>query len=66
METLKAKTAPAENQPTYEQSERLQALVGELLAENQELRFTAAKLKARIERLENGLSDSIPGAGMLI
>lgn len=51
---------------SIEQRERMQALIAELVETNQELRFRVARLKERIERLQKGLPDDIPWAGMLI
>jgi regulator of replication initiation timing len=51
---------------TVEQCERMRLLIGELVETNQELRFKVARLKQRISRLEKGLPDEIPWAGMLI
>jgi hypothetical protein len=51
---------------SIEQRERMRLLIAELVKTNQELRFRVARLKERIERLEKGLPDGIPWAGMLI
>lgn len=56
----------AETELTAEQRERMRALIAELVKTNQELRFKVARLKEKIERLEKGLPDEIPWAGMLI
>jgi cell division protein FtsB len=48
------------------QRDRMQSLIAELVKTNQELRFREARLKEKIERLEKGLPDEIPWAGMLI
>jgi hypothetical protein len=48
------------------QRERMRLLIAELVKTNQELRFRVARLKEKIERLEKGLPDEIPWAGMLI
>jgi cell division protein FtsB len=49
-----------------EQRERMRLLIAELVKTNQELRFKVARLKEKVERLEKGLPDEIPWAGMLI
>jgi regulator of replication initiation timing len=56
----------AETELAAEQRERMRALIAELVKTNQELRFKVARLKEKIERLEKGLPDEIPWAGMLI
>ncbi len=56
----------AETELTAEQRERMRLLIAELVRTNQELRFRVARLKERIERLEKGLPDEVPWAGMLI
>lgn len=48
------------------QRERMRLLIAELVKTNQELRFKVARLKEKIERLEKGLPDEVPWAGMLI
>lgn len=48
------------------QRERMRSLIAELVKTNQELRFKVARLKEKIERLEKGLPDEVPWAGMLI
>jgi len=58
-----AKSSP---ESSIEQRERMRLLIAELVKTNQELRFRVARLKERIERLEKGLPDDIPWAGMLI
>ncbi|MGB6828989.1 MAG: hypothetical protein WBE41_13160 [Terracidiphilus sp.] len=49
-----------------DQRERMRVLIAELVKTNQELRFKVARLKEKIARLEKGLPDEIPWAGMLI
>ena len=56
----------AETELTAEQRERMRLLIAELVKTNQELRFRVARLKEKIERLEKGLPDEVPWAGMLI
>ena len=51
---------------TADQRERMRALIAELVQTNQELRFKIARLKEKIARLEKGLPDDVPWAGMLI
>jgi cell division protein FtsB len=53
-------------QSSIEQRERMRLLIAELVKTNQELRFKVTRLKEKIERLEKGLPDEIPWAGMLI
>jgi hypothetical protein len=49
-----------------DQRERMRLLIAELVHTNQELRFKVARLKEKIARLEKGLPDEVPWAGMLI
>ncbi len=56
----------AETELSAEQRERMRLLIAELVKTNQELRFRVARLKEKIERLEEGLPDEVPWAGMLI
>ena len=56
----------AETELNAEQSERMRVLVAELVQANQELRFKIAQLKEKIARLEKGLPEEVPWAGMLI
>lgn len=60
----------AENNQAPEDMEakhrRLQKLVGELLATNQELRFKVEQLEARAETAERGLANACSVAGMLL
>lgn len=51
--------------PLEMQNRRLQALVGELIANNQELRFKAAQLETELEKAERGLKSATAWAGML-
>jgi cell division protein FtsB len=53
-------------QYSADQRERMRLLIAELVKTNQELRFKVARLKEKIERLEKGLPDEVPWAGMLI
>jgi cell division protein FtsB len=48
------------------EGERMRLLIAELVKTNQELRFKVAQLKEKIARLEKGLPDEVPWAGMLI
>jgi len=48
-----------------EQNRRLQTLVGELILDNQELRFKMAHLEAELEKSERGLKAATQWAGML-
>jgi hypothetical protein len=59
-------TAESGTESSTEQRERMRSLIAELVKTNQELRFRVARLKEKIERLEKGLPDEIPWAGMLI
>lgn len=45
---------------------RLQSLVGELLATNQELRFKIAALERQVGQAERGLTNATSWAGMLL
>ncbi len=45
---------------------RLQSLVGELLATNQELRFKIAALERQVGQAERGLAKATNWAGMLL
>jgi hypothetical protein len=59
--------APPERLRTLEeQQRRLQLLVGELLATNQELRFHVARLEERAESAERGLASACATAGLLL
>lgn len=51
--------------PLEVQNQRLQALVSELILDNQELRFKAAQLETELERNARGLKVVTPWAGML-
>jgi hypothetical protein len=48
------------------EGERMRLLIAELVKTNQELRFKVAQLKEKVARLEKGLPDEVPWAGMLI
>ncbi len=65
METLQAKISKAEMAPANQQSERLQMLVGELLEENQRLRFRVAHLEHEVQSTERGLAQATKWAGMV-
>jgi hypothetical protein len=57
---------PAESAPPLEaQNQRLQALVSELIMDNQELRFKAAQLQANLKENERGMKAATAWAGML-
>jgi len=56
----------AQTGQTADQNERMRVLIAELVQANQELRFKIARLKEKIARLEKGLPDDVPWAGMLI
>ncbi|HEX4284514.1 MAG TPA: hypothetical protein VHZ28_05445 [Terracidiphilus sp.] len=58
-------TAPDISVALEAKNHRLQVLVGELLATNQELRFKVAQLKERAESAEQGLAHSCSAAGAL-
>jgi hypothetical protein len=47
------------------ESARLQLLVGELLSENQRLRFRVEQLEQQSQRLERGLKDATKWAGIV-
>jgi len=47
------------------QNQRLNALVSELIIDNQELRFKVARLEAELEKNERSLKASTAWAGML-
>lgn len=59
------KTAPDASAGLEAKNHRLQVLVGELLATNQELRFKVEQLKERAESAEQGLAHSCHAAGAL-
>jgi hypothetical protein len=52
--------------PAANEKERLQSLVGELLRENQTLRFKVAQLEQQAESAERGLADATKWAGMVL
>ncbi len=57
---------PAESaSPLEVQNQRLQALVSELILDNQELRFKAAQLETELEKSERGMKAATVWAGML-
>jgi predicted RNase H-like nuclease (RuvC/YqgF family) len=65
-ETVREIKQPAQSaSPLEVQNHRLQALVTELLVDNQELRFKAAELEARLEKTERGLANATRWAGAL-
>jgi hypothetical protein len=62
-----------DNQPPDQERDRLQFLVGELLSENQKLRFENERLRTQAEELkqetqsaERGLANATKWAGMLL
>jgi hypothetical protein len=61
----KRRRAEREQAPAVE-NERLQVLVGELLKENQNLRFKVAQLEQKAESAERGLADATRWAGMMV
>jgi hypothetical protein len=48
------------------QNQRLQAMVSELILDNQELRFKAAQLEMELEKNERGMKAATAWAGMLL
>ncbi len=58
-------TAPEASALLEAKNHRLQVLVGELLATNQELRFKLEQLKDRAESAQKGLACSCNAAGAL-
>ena len=67
-DVLEAKRRRAEGKqgPQVEEKERLQVLVGELLKENQTLRFKLAKMEQQAQSVERGLTDATKWAGMVL
>lgn len=64
-QTVRETKEPAENDlPLEVQNRRLQALVTELIRNNQELRFKAAQLQTELEQNQRALA-AMPWAGML-
>jgi predicted RNase H-like nuclease (RuvC/YqgF family) len=57
--------APEDRLSQEEQNRRLQAMVGELLKTNQELRFKVASLEREAESLERGLKSATASAGFM-
>jgi hypothetical protein len=55
---LTTNEAPAESLPLEQQNDRLMALVGELLAANQQLRFKVAELEQQSKRTASALADA--------
>jgi hypothetical protein len=51
--------------PVGQERERLQVLVGELLSENQKLRFRVSQLEQQAQGAELGLKDATKWAGMV-
>lgn len=51
--------------PLEVQNQQLQALVTELINDNQEMRFKVAGLEAELEQNKRGLTAAVPWAGML-
>jgi cell division protein FtsB len=66
IEEMESAETELDAQSSVEQRERMRLLIAELVKTNQELRFRVARLKEKIERLEKGLPDEVPWAGMLI
>ncbi len=56
--------AGAEVRPAKDEREPLQMLVGELLVENQRLRFRVAQLEQEAQRAERGLAEATKWAGI--
>jgi hypothetical protein len=65
METINA-NATAQKPVSEERPERLQVLIGELLEENQKLRFQVAALERQAQSAERGLADATKWAGTLL
>jgi hypothetical protein len=66
-QTVQQTWEPEQNASPLElQNQRLQALVSELILDNQELRFRAAQLKTELEKNERGLKAATAWAGMLL
>jgi hypothetical protein len=55
---LTTNEAPAESLPLEQQNDRLMALVGELLAANQQLRFKVAELEQQSKPTASSLADA--------
>jgi hypothetical protein len=65
-EIVRTTREPAQSaSPIEVQNHRLQALVTELLMDNQKLRFKAAELEAEIEKNERSLKAATRWAGMV-
>ena len=62
----KMSTTPDASLALEASNRRLQSLVGELLATNQELRFKIAALERQVGQAERGLAKSTSWAGMLL
>jgi len=58
-------TAPDVSFALEAKNHRLQTLVGELLATNQELRFKVVELEKQTKNLERGLAETSAAAGAL-
>ena len=58
----KTRELPESASPLEAQNQRLQALVSELILDNQELRFKAAQLETELEKNERGIKHG-DGAG---
>jgi len=61
----KHRRAAEEHAPAAAENQRLQVLVGELLKENQTLRFKVAQLEQKAESAERGLAGATAWAGMM-
>ncbi|MGD0914045.1 MAG: hypothetical protein ABR928_19315 [Terracidiphilus sp.] len=66
MENMKSAETELNTESDVAQRERMRVLIAELVKTNQELRFRVTALNQRIARLEKGLPDEVPWAGMLI
>ena len=66
MDTSNTKAEAAEKPLTAERPEQLHLLIGELLEENQKLRFKVAALEEQAQTTERGLADTTKWAGMLL
>jgi hypothetical protein len=66
IEGMESAETELSTESSVDQHEGMRLLIAELVKTNQELRFKVARLKEKIERLEKGLPDEVPWAGMLI
>jgi hypothetical protein len=58
--------AEGEQAPVVAEKDRLQVLVGELLKENQALRFKVAHLEQQVASAERGLENATKWAGLVL